>query len=160
MCPTIGRMYTAVLVLHSLLRWLVLLTGVLAIVRALPGWGGGSRWTNADDAAGKWFIIALDVQLLLGLLLYFGLSPFTREGLSDFASAMRTPALRFWMMDHAVGMFIAVALAHVGRVLIRKSPESGKHKRAVIFFGLALLLILALIPWPGMAAGRPLLRFS
>jgi hypothetical protein len=153
-------MYTAVLLLHSLLRWIVLLTGVLAIVRSLPGWGGGRPWTSRHDAAGRWFIIALDVQLMLGLLLYVALSPFTREGLTDFAAAMRTPALRFWMMDHAVGMFVAVAIAHVGRVLIRKTADPGtKHKRAVIFFGLAVLLILAVIPWPGMPAGRPLLRF-
>jgi hypothetical protein len=153
-------MYTAVLVLHSLLRWIVLLTGVLAVVRSLPGWGGGKPWTSSEDGAGRWFIIALDVQLLLGLLLYFALSPFTREGLADFAAGMRTPALRFWMMDHAVGMFVAVALAHVGRVLIRKTGDAAtKHKRAVVFFGLALLLILALIPWPGMPSARPLLRF-
>jgi hypothetical protein len=158
--PYNRRMYTAILIVHSLLRWVVLLTGVLAVMRSLPGWGGGRSWTSREDAAGRWFIIALDVQLLLGLLLYFALSPFTRQGLADFATAMRTPALRFWVMDHAFGMFVAVAIAHVGRVLIRKTGDAGaKHKRAVIFFGLALLLILAVIPWPGMPAGRPLFRF-
>jgi len=60
-------------------------------VRALPGWGGHKPWTSSDDAAGKWFIISVDTQLLLGLLLYFALSPLTRAGLADFAAAMRPP---------------------------------------------------------------------
>jgi uncharacterized membrane protein len=137
-----------------------LLTGVLALIRSLPGWGGGKPWTTGDENAGRWFTITLDLQMLLGLLLYVALSPFTRQGFSDFGAAMRTPSIRFWMMDHAVGMVVAVVLAHVGRVLIRKSPDAAtKHKRAVVFFGLALFLILLLIPWPGMTAGRPLLRF-
>jgi hypothetical protein len=158
--PYNRRMYSAVLILHSLLRWIVLITGVLAIARSLPGWGGNKPWTSGDDAAGKWFISSVDLQLLLGLLLYFALSPLTRGGLADFAGAMRAPALRFWMVEHAMGMVLAVVLAHVGRVLIRKTRDTGaKHKRAVIFFGLALLLILLSIPWPGMPAARPLLRF-
>jgi hypothetical protein len=33
-----------------------------------------------------------------------------------------------------------------------------RHKLAAIFFGLALVAILATIPWPGMPAGRPLFR--
>ena len=36
-------------------------------------------------------------------------------------------------------MIVAIALAHVGRVRVRKATDSeSKHKRALIFFGLSL----------------------
>ncbi|MEO6213461.1 MAG: hypothetical protein ABIP65_07515 [Vicinamibacterales bacterium] len=150
-------MYTAVLMIHSWLRWAVLVAGLLAVARAATA--GGRPWTPADDRSTRWFTIALDVQVLLGLLLYFVLSPFTREAMGDFGAAMKTSGLRFWAVEHTFGMIIGAALAHVGAVRIRKAPMPRKHRLAVIFFGLALLVILASIPWPGTAAGRPLFRW-
>jgi hypothetical protein len=53
-----------------------------------------------------------------------------------------------------------MVLAHVGRARVRRvSGDARKHKVAAIFFTLALLTILATIPWPGTVAGRPLLRW-
>jgi hypothetical protein len=56
-------------------------------------------------------------------------------------------------------MLIAVALVNVGRVKIRKAvSDSRKHTLAFIYFGLGFIIMLASIPWPFMAAGRPLWR--
>jgi hypothetical protein len=72
---------------------------------------------------------------------------------------MKVSALRFWVVEHLVGMLIAVALAHVGAVKIRKATgDARRHRVALIFFSLSLLAIFASIPWPGMPAGRPLFR--
>ena len=99
----------------------------------------------------------LDLRFLIGLVLYFGLSPITRAAFQDFGGAMGNSMLRFWAVEHILGMVIAVALAHVGRVRVRKTTDAvRRHKVAAIFFGLALVAILATIPWPGMPAGRPL----
>lgn len=152
-------MYSGTLLLHSWLRWVVLITGVLVVLRAISGVSGRRLWTPADDRAALWFTIALDVQLLVGLLLYFVLSPFTTDAMKDFGAAMRTPSLRFWAVEHVFGMVIGVALAHVGRVRIRKAEMSRRHLVAVIFFGLALVAILASIPWPGTPNGRPWIRW-
>lgn len=153
-------MYSSVLALHSLLRWVVLVAGLIAIARAISGWAGHRPWTPADARSGRWFTVALDVQLLLGLLLYFVLSPLTRQALADFGAAMRTPAIRYWAMDHAMGMLIAVICAHVGLVLARKGQITrSSHRRAAIWFGISLLLIIALIPWPGTAHARALWPF-
>ncbi len=70
-------MYGTVLLLHSLLRWLVLLTGLLAAARGISGWRSRRPWTLPDERAGFWFIMTLDLQFLLGLLLYGVLSPIT-----------------------------------------------------------------------------------
>lgn len=143
-------MYPLVLLIHSWLRWAVLAAGLAAAL------GGRSR----EDAAGKWFIIFLDLQILIGLLLYFVLSPFTTGALSNFGEAMGNSQLRFFAVEHVFGMVIGTALAHVGRKKVRAAPIERRGRLALIFYGLALVAILASIPWPGMPAGRPLFRFQ
>ena len=149
-------MYVALVILHSWLRWVVLLTGLVAAGRSLTA--GGRSWTASDEAAAKWFTITLDIQFTVGLVLYVGLSPLTQMAFSDFGAAMRDSALRFWAVEHLVGMIVAIALAHVGRAKVRKAPENRKHRAAAIFFTLALLAILLSIPWPFMPVSRPLFR--
>ncbi|HYH40538.1 MAG TPA: hypothetical protein VD867_01025 [Burkholderiales bacterium] len=104
-------------------------------------------------------MITLDIQMLLGLLLYLVLSPFTRQAMSDMGTAMKVSALRFFVVEHLFGMLVAVALTHIGIAKIRRaSGDARRHRTALIFFSLALLAIFASIPWPGMPAGRPLFR--
>jgi hypothetical protein len=151
-------MYFAALGLHSWLRWAIVILGVLAVIRALGG-RGGRPWSAGDEAVGRWFVTAIDVQFLLGVLLYAFLSPITRVAFADFGGAMANAGLRFWAVEHLLGMVIATALAHVGRVKVRNAnSDRRKHGLAAIFFGLALIILLASIPWPGMPAGRPLFR--
>jgi hypothetical protein len=142
-------LYTTFLIVHSWLRWLVLIAGVAAVAR------GGSR----NDSSGRLFVTFLDIQMLLGLLLYFWLSPLTTAALQDFGGAMGSSQLRYFAVEHVFGMLIAITLAHIGRGKIRKAPEHRRARTAAIFYGLALLAILLSIPWPGMPAARPLFRF-
>jgi hypothetical protein len=154
-------MYSAVLFLHSWLRWLVALLAILVIVRAASGMRARKLWSPADDRGMLFFMIAVDVQTLLGLLLYVGISPITAVAFQNLGAAMRTPSLRFFVVEHAIGMLVAVALAHVGRVKVRKAPDArAKHRLALTFVLLALVVIVLSIPWPGMPAGRPLFRWS
>lgn len=151
-------MYVALVIAHSWLRWLVLVMVVLALVRAARGAGGGA-WTSADDSAGKWFVTALDIQILVGLILYFFLSPYTSGIWSNMGTVMRDPLLRFLAVEHFVGMMVAAAFAHVGRARIRKTSDPAKrHTTALIFFGLSLIVMAGSIPWPFMTVGRPLFR--
>jgi hypothetical protein len=148
--------YGIVLNVHSWLRWLVIIAVLWTILRA---WVPGPRpWTVTDDRSIRLSLIALDVQFLLGLLLYFWLSPFTTQAMSDIAAAMKSSGLRFFLVEHAFGMLLALALAHIGAVRVRKAPPERRHRLASIYFVLALLAILASIPWPGLPAGRPLFR--
>ena len=103
--------------------------------------------------------MALDTQMLLGLLLYFVLSPNTKAIMENFGAAMKDPALRFWAVEHLTSMFAAIALAHVGRVLARKATApAAKRTRLLICFGLSTLLMVLGMPWPGRPGGRELLR--
>jgi hypothetical protein len=151
-------MYGLVLFLHSWLRWLALVGGVAASGTALMMKPDGSGRAAAD----RWsliFMIALDLQLLLGLLLYLVLSPTTTAMFADFGAAMRDPAARFWAVEHVAMMLFAVIMAHVGRVLARKAATpASRRTRLLVCMGLATIAMLAAIPWPGMMAGRQLFR--
>ncbi len=150
-------MYTSVLALHSWVRWLALIAGVGATLAALRSDAGSDKSTA--DRWGMIMVTALDLQMLLGLILYFALSPFTVQAMQDFGAAMRTPQLRFWAVEHITMMIGAVILTHVGRVLSRKATNpSARRMRMLICYGLATLLMFAGTPWPGTMNGRPLFR--
>jgi hypothetical protein len=152
-------MYSVILLVHSWLRWLVVLAALLTLSRAFAGRAGHKLWSRTDDRSFQLFTISLDVQFVFGLILYVGISPITAVAFQNLSAAMRDPSLRFFVVEHAIGMIAAVALAHVGRVKVRKAASAeAKHRAALLFVALALIAILMSIPWPWMPGGRPLFR--
>jgi hypothetical protein len=152
------RVYPAVLTIHSWLRWAALLLGAAATLNAFR-----ARADTAERPRGqRWdwvFMLALDVQVLLGLLLYFGLSPFTREAMSNVGMALRDPGLRFWAFTHVATMIVALVAVRAGRVFAMGDATSPARRNGrYICFGIAVLAMVAGVPWPGMANGRPLFR--
>ena len=147
-----------VLILHNLLRWAVLLFGLWTLLNALSGVFGKRNFTANDNRINLFFMISCDIQLLLGLLLYFSNGWF--EKLKDLGSHIKEPYTRFFTMEHTSMMLLAWVLVHIGRVKVKRAgTDAAKHKRMLLFFGLAILLILVSIPWPFREAiGKPLLR--
>jgi len=153
-------LYSILLPIHNILRWIVLLTALYAIVRALAGWLGKKDWLRADFLAGMWYTMALDLQLLVGLLLYFAASPLVASALRNFGGAMQNPEMRFFAVEHIFLMVLALGIAHGGRTLSRRATAAPvKHRWAALLFGLSLLVILFAIPWPFAAVARPWIRF-
>ena len=154
-----GGMYDVLIVAHSWIRWAVLLLGLYAFARSASGRLTQRPLTPVDDATGRWFVISVDIQVLIGLLLYFFFSSYTMAAWRKMADAMADDVIRFWAVEHVVGMLAATAFVHVGRVRIRKATDSRrKHFAAAIFFGLALVLMLISIPWPFGSIDRPWIR--
>ncbi len=140
-------MYVFILTLHNIARWVALGLVVVATVRALIGWLGKREWSETDRKIGTLTTIGVDIQLLLGILLYF-ISPLTRLALQDFGAAMGVPDLRFFALEHVFYMLIAIVFAHLGSALPKRAQDSNaKFKRAAITFGPALLFILLGMPW-------------
>jgi hypothetical protein len=153
-------LYTIFLITHSIVRWLVVIAALAAVVKAFYGWITKMSWTKIDDQLGIWFTSILDLQLLVGLVLYVFLSPITQTAFSNFGAAMKDTVLRFFAVEHISIMILAVVLAHVGRALSRKAVEPlQKYRWAAIGFGLAVLAILFAIPWPFAQVARPWIRF-
>ncbi len=156
-------MYGFTLFLHSWLRWVVLIFLAWVTIRALIGLIGKKPWSAMDQKVGRFAVISIDVQLLIGLILYLFLSPITQAAFSDFGGAMKDPIMRFWAVEHGFMMLAVVALAHIGKVKAFKWGKAGDavkaHRMSAIFFGICLLISLIGTPWPGSAAARSLFRF-
>lgn len=141
-------MYTGLLHSHNLFRWLVLIILVIAVVMGLAGWFGKKEWTKKDNIAGLLLTIFIDIQFLIGIILYAFVSPLTKAAFADFGAAMKNTTLRFYAVEHLLLMVIALVLVHIGRAKSKKAIASWKkHRTAVIFYGIALIVILLAIPW-------------
>ena len=141
-------MYPIVLGLHNLMRWAVIGVGLWAVVRFWRGWMARAVWTDTDAAAARWWVTLLDVQFVLGLLLYFVLSPLTRRAFSDMGAAMREPSVRYFVADHVGIMLAAIVVAHVAMVRVRRSrTDSARFQTAAIWLGIALAAIIGFVPW-------------
>lgn len=145
-----------ILVLHSVVRWLVVVFALWALARAYAGWAGRRPWTAVDRRSGLLFSIFLDLQVLIGLLVYF----FVDADTSPFqAGLLADPAGRYFTWFHALPMLIALALAHIGSSRARKAVDDvTKHRTAAVFYTLSILVILLAIPWPFTPFGAPWLR--
>jgi ABC-type dipeptide/oligopeptide/nickel transport system permease component len=141
-------MYTGLLHTHNLFRWLVLIVIVLAVVFAFIGWFKKRDWTKKDNITGLILTIFMDIQFLVGIILYAFVSPLTKAAFSDFGTAMKNSALRFYAVEHILLMIIALVLVHIGRSKSKKAVAPWKkHRAAAIYYIIALVLILAAIPW-------------
>jgi len=155
-----NTVYSITLFLHSWNRWLILVAGVIVIAAAIKGISSKSDYSSFQRKWALIFLSSLHLQLLIGLVMYFFISPITAQALSDFGAAMKDSVLRFWAVEHTFVNIIAIGLAQTGSILVKRNHDSvGKHKRTLIWMGIALLLILAMIPMGMMGVARPLFRF-
>jgi cell division protein FtsW (lipid II flippase) len=121
---------------------------------AASGWSGKKNAGATLRRFSILFVVAIDVEFLLGLLLYFGASPITKMAFQNMAAAMKDHEMRFFTVEHAVWMLLAVIFAHLGGALSRKGrSDLTKYRAAAICYSISLLLMLVGIPW-----WRPFLR--
>lgn len=136
-------MYLTVLTLHSWNRWLALVLGAAATVNAfrqtpaiVDGRPRGSKWDT-------FFMAAVDLQVLFGLLLYFGLSPYSTEAMNNLPAAMKSSTLRFWGVEHEVMAFAGVILVRLGRIFaVTGTSSKTRRSRRIICFALAMILMV------------------
>lgn len=141
-------MYSGLLHAHNGLRWLVLLAFLAAIIFAFAGWFGKGDWKRRDKLSGLLLVIFMDLQFVIGIVLYVFVSPITKAAFNDFGAAMKNADLRFYAVEHIFMMVIALVLMHIGRIKSKKDIADWKrHRAAAIFYTISLLVVLASIPW-------------
>ena len=140
--------YSILLHAHSGFRWLVLLMVVVAVLKSLFGMIGNGQYAKFDKVWASAFVGFMDIQFLLGILLYF-LSPIVQSAWgAGMGNMMADSTLRFWGMEHLVVMILAIAAAHIGKVKAKKaSSHASKFRAQLVFFGVSLALMLFGIPW-------------
>jgi hypothetical protein len=153
-------MYTALLSLHSILRWLVILGVIYTLYRAYSGLINKRVFSSADSNTRKYTVISAHIQLVIGLIMYFT-SPLTQYFISNFKAAVPVKELRFYGMEHSITMIIAIILVTVGSVISKKkTTDASKFKALAIWFTIALILMLLMTPWPfSNFSQRPYFRF-
>ena len=135
--------------IHAGLRWLVLIFILIAIFNSAYKLSKHSLTNNKDSIFNRLSLIFMHLQLVFGLVLYF-ISP----KVIFSAASMKDSVLRFFLVEHILLMIIAVILITIGYVKSKRAiVESKKYKLLVIYYSIALLLILAAIPWPFRGLG-------
>jgi len=131
-------MYTGLLHLHNLLRWVVLIALIFAIIKLV---------TKKDALkASKILLISAHSTLVLGLYQYiFGDRGLKLIQTAGMKVAMGEHATRFWAVEHAFSMILAITFITIGHI---KYKKTGKTNPTFIFFILALVLMLLMTPWP------------
>jgi hypothetical protein len=144
-------MSAVLLQVHSILRWVILILLVLSIVQGFIGWIRKRELREVDAKLWLFTMISAHTTLLIGLiLLFFGRFGILSAGLPEGVILMQDKFYRFYWVEHPVAMLIATILITIGRAVVKKQiADPQKYKRAFWLFLLALLIILATIPWPG-----------
>ena len=151
-------MYTVLLEAHSVLRWIILLLAIAVILRSAGGMAAAKPFGPGDRKTGLFLLISAHTTLLIGLYLWLfgplGLANIRNLG---FGEVMKDRTYRFFAIEHLFGMVVAIILITIGRGASKKNiPDSAKHKRTFWFVLVALLIMLATVPWPFMTGiGRP-----
>lgn len=132
---------------HSILRWAVLLFGLYAITKSARGLLKNQEYTQNHKMASTLYVASMHLQVVLGLLLYVSRGWISK--FSDMGNAMGDSAIRFWSVEHIFGMLVAAVLIQMGSTKSKKAADTRKkHKIAFTYFTIAMVIILATIPWP------------
>jgi hypothetical protein len=145
-------LYSALVTVHGIGRWIVLVLLVIAIFNSLIA--AGRPFIKSDNRTGLLLTIFSDLMLLIGIYLWFVGPWFKQIKEAGMAAVMQNPVTRFYAVEHLVGMLIAIVLIHIGKAQAKRPiGDKAKHRRTVIFYSIALLIIILSVPWPFRVAG-------
>lgn len=133
--------------IHSYWAYIVLIILVYAVFNAITGFKNKRSFTDKDVRIGLFTLIVSHIQLLIGLGWYF-MSPWYKALTTNGGEVMKDSTTRLMAIEHPLMMIIAIALITIGWSKHKKKTEdAAKFKTFMIFYGLALVVILSRIPW-------------
>ena len=132
---------------HSYWAYLVLAILIFAVINAIIGFTKKKQFKIKDLRIGLFTLIVCHIQLLIGLAWYF-MSPWYKALIANGGEVMGDKAVRLLAVEHPIIMILAIVLITIGWSRHKKKTDNtAKFKSFVIFYGIALLLILSRIPW-------------
>jgi hypothetical protein len=120
--------------------------------------GSDKPFTPGEKKIGLFLMVSAHITLLIGLYQWiagpWGLKLIQNMGMG---AIMKDPVARFYGVEHITGMVIGIVLITIGRGVSKKNiPDRVKHKKTFWFYLIALIVILASVPWPFRAGiARP-----
>ncbi|MFN0030763.1 MAG: hypothetical protein ACKVOR_01240 [Flavobacteriales bacterium] len=143
-------MHIALNHIHSALRWVIILLLVATIIDSLVRMY--RPFKENEKKLALFTMIAMHTQLIIGLLLYF-ISP-NMQTLLAKDHLMKDTVARFFVVEHLVGMLLAIFLVTYGYRKAKQQAESwAKHKLLFYYYLFAFIIIMLSIPWPFREAG-------
>jgi len=152
-------MYQTLTFLHSILRWLVLLSLLYSIFRAYKGYFSLGNFLKVDNIARQWTVTIAHIQLIIGIILY-SQSPIIKYFWNNYDKVKESLDVLFFGMIHISLMLLSIILITIGSAVSkRKTTDREKFKTILFYFIIALVIIFIAIPWPfSPFANRPYLR--
>lgn len=144
-------MYTGLLHLHNLMRWVIIILLTYSILRSLISAYTGKPFSKAQIKASLFLMISAHITLVLGLYQWFtGALGYKMIQSAGFGGVMKDSFARFWAVEHITAMVVAIVLITIGKGVSKKNiSDVAKNKQTFIFYILAMVLIVVSIPWPG-----------
>jgi hypothetical protein len=151
--------YTVLLLAHSLIRWLVVTSLLVAIIRAYLALSTNAAFSKTDNAIRHWTATFTHIQFMAGFALYF-ISPLVKAFYANKHDGLQNATLSFFSIIHILLMFIAIIIITIGSARAKRQPQDrAKHKTILTWFLTGFAIILIAIPWPfSPLAQRPWLR--
>ena len=123
--------------LHSILRWIILLLLLICLLQAFSK-------NSALRKMSLWLLISAHLMLIVGIYqLFFGRYGINK-GLPAGIELMKDKFYRFFWVEHPLMMLLAIILITIAR----GKAKVLNYKATGWLLFIALLLILAAIPWP------------
>jgi len=153
-------MFPTLLILHSILRWFILISLVISLFFAYRGWLKKKPFTKFDNYLRIITVSFVHIQLIIGAWLYW-ISPIVDYFLNNFNEAVHMTQTRFFGMEHITMMVLAVSFITIGSSTARRTKDSQKKFKAIaIWYTIAFIFIFTSIPWPfSPFTTRPYIRF-
>ena len=134
--------------IHSYWAYIVLIILIFAVINAIIGLSSKKEFKDKDLRISLFALIASHIQLIIGFIAYYTSTFYESMRGMGMGDVMKNSELRKPLIEHPLMIIIAIALITIGfSKHKKKTTDSSKFKTIAIFYGIALLLILGVIPW-------------
>jgi len=134
--------------IHSYWAYIVLLILIFAVVNAIIGLSSKKEFKAKDLRISLFALIASHIQLIIGFIAFYTSTFYMSMRDMGMGEVMQNKELRKALIEHPVMIIVAIALITIGfSKHKKKTTDASKFKTITIFYGIALLLILGMIPW-------------
>jgi len=134
--------------LHSGWAYIALIVLIVAVVNAAMGFFSNKSFREKDLRIPLFALIVYHLQLIIGFVGYYLSNYYDTMRSVGMGEVMKQPELRLMLVEHPIMMILAIILITMGFSKHKKQlTDKGRFKTILLYYGIALLLVLSRIPW-------------
>ena len=136
------------LALHTWNRWATLLVPLAAALAGAWGWKYNRPYTRNYRLLAWTSVWISSLQAALGFVLHLYYGDYMKALWNTSGAAIKNQEVRFFGVEHALAMFLAIGLVHLGAARARKAGDDTLSQRWLAWsHAAALALMLLSLPW-------------